>query len=67
MQCQANTRDGKCEEEAVFRCYWPGKTLVQCTSHKEYMTKVAEAMGFELAFEFVDQAAFDTLRSKSEE
>ena len=56
-ECEAN----ECQEEAVYRCFWPGQTLLQCTPHKEWMLQVGEAMGFKVDFEFIDQAAYDSV------
>lgn len=56
-QCEAEG----CEDEALFRCFWPGQTLLQCDAHKRNMYRIAEAMGFELEFQYVDQAAYDSV------
>lgn len=60
-KCGANG----CENEAVFRCFWPGKTILQCASHKEWMLKVGEAMGLKVDFEYVDQAAYERANEKA--
>ena len=57
MKCKSNN----CESEALFRCYWPGQTIVYCARCKEKMEGVAEAMGFTVAVEFVDQAAYNSV------
>lgn len=56
-QCEVHD----CEKEAVYRCYWPGQTIINCPEHKEKTVSVAAAMGFDLATEFVDQAAYDSV------
>jgi hypothetical protein len=49
-RCQQNG----CQERATAVVYWPGKTTLQCETHKDKVLRVAEFMGFDC-----DSAPFD--------
>ena len=43
------TDDG-CGAIAPWLCYWPGQTRAKCTAHRQRWARVAETMGFTLAY-----------------
>ena len=50
-----------CKKEAIFRVFWPGQTMNFCSPCKERAMHIGEAMGFNVEFEFLDQAAYDSV------
>jgi hypothetical protein len=38
----------KCDNEAVYEVFWPGKTVQHCQIHAEMARATANAMGFQL-------------------
>jgi len=50
MRCEVTD----CKEEAVYKVFWPGQMVHQCTPHKEHSASVASAMGFNLAVEALE-------------
>ncbi len=62
MKC----KNKDCDKEAIFRCYWPGKTVYYCERCRDIMKGVAEAMGFEVATEFIDQETYEASKGKEQ-